>query len=53
MESSGNLEENPPKQIHLTSEFMKKVRLPTSKFKIPRTIKILMVLVILAALAYG
>ncbi|HRF91363.1 MAG TPA: SPFH domain-containing protein, partial [Desulfobacter postgatei] len=53
MESSGTLEENPPKQIHLTSEFMKKVRLPTSKFKIPRTIKILMVLVILAALAYG
>ncbi len=53
METPENLEEYSPKKIHPTSEFIKKVRLPKSKFKIPRTIKILAVLVVLAALAYG
>ena len=53
METPENLEEYSPKKIHSTSEFVKKVGLPKPKFKIPRTIKILTVVVVLAALAYG
>lgn len=58
MDTPDNLEDNAPKEIHPTTKvikaaFVKKARLPEFKLKIPLFIKIITVLVVLAALAYG
>jgi len=53
MESSANLKKDAPKVVHPTTDFVKRVKLPKTRFKVPRFIKIFAVLLVLAGIGYG